>query len=191
MGARVMICNRFVAWALLVLLLVPVACAAHEWKEARFSGEMLCLHPKLDWKESRISEIIGSYLREVYTLYPFTFSTGAARTLDVSIAPMKQGFPAVSMPTESVPDTDAALGLLVWQAPNGDEFFKDPLGGFEVRCPNTRYRVCYRRFQTDLVVGNYVIPRDALSDWREWERGLTSFLGEGAVRRCADVAVQN
>lgn len=181
--------TRVVALILLALALVPVACAAHDWKEAKFSGETLCLRPDLDWKESRIGEIVGSYLRDVYTSYSFNSSTGTSQTLEISVMPARQNDAAASAATDSKAEVDAALGLMVQRAANGDEVFRAPgtRGVFEALCPNTRYRICYRRFQTDLIAGNYIFQRDTLKDWREWERGLSAFLNERPVRRCQEV----
>ncbi|MDT0498961.1 hypothetical protein RM530_16580 [Algiphilus sp. W345] len=180
--------TRIVARMLLALALVPAACAAHDWQEAKFSGETLCLRPDLDWKESRIDEIVGSYLRDVYTSYSFSSSTGTSQALEISVMPARQS-DAAPVATDSKAEVDATLGLMVQRAANGDEVFRAPgaRGGFEALCPNTRYRICYRRFQTDLIAGNYIFPRDTLKDWREWERGLAAFLNERPVRRCQNV----
>lgn len=184
-------CYPFLVEALFLLFMVSAGCAAHGWKEAKFSGGLLCLRPDLDWKESRIEELVGSYLREVYTSYPYKTSVGEARVLDISISHVKQGNNPIQPPKEADYMADTSHGLLVWRASNDDEYFKSPRGEFDARCPNTRYQVCYRRFQTDLIVGYYVFPRDTLKEWKEWEEGLTAFLIEGIVRQCTDTPANN
>lgn len=185
---------------LLSFLLIGSACAAQEWKFAKFSDATLCLDPAYEWEEARLGGMLGtdlgSYLSFVYLDYSYSAFGHENLVLSILIRPSDDEGPKEETMPVSEAHFDDSLGLYMHELEGGEEMILAPAetealenvspSVFKASCREVLHRTCKRRFVSGEIEGSYSFAYEALKDWRAMELGLAQFLGEGVVRPCED-----